>query len=493
MSVPDPNPASSAATPSRRRFSVGGPFTRGEWLALGGIVLGYLVIALLAVRRGPPLGWDEAVYSLRARDFAAGDPWGRYWDSFRAPGLPWVLSLFWGLGGHPTVFRAVVAGFGLLLVLVAWLLARHLFGPRSGLVAAAGVALSPPLLLSATQVWPDVPGAALGLAAVAVFVLASGGERSSWWMLAVVPAVAAATLLRFGAPLPIAVGLLVVAGWRRRMLLRYPGPAIVTALAATAAVVVILTLPGVTGGEASPLAAIAGFEGSSSSGFADYADLAHQVVGPAAVVLALVGVMAGFGWASRGDIDRGALWAAVIGGLATAVALALVLHGEVRYLAPAYPWLWAAGAPGLWRLIALIPGRARSVTVGAIVVALAATVVGLARERNRDAGREYGSTRAAALEIAAEAAGEPCLVVTARLPQVMWYSGCEAAVFNLGEVRWPELSGRAGFMLLVGGFPRQPEGELLAAYRAAAGERVLFLEGRRPAEVYLLEGDPAGG
>jgi len=493
MSDPTPAPALSTPMPARRPFSVGGSFTRGEWLALGAIVLGYLAIALLAVRRGPPLGWDEAVYSLRARDFATGEPWGRYWDSFRAPGLPWILSLFWGLGGQPTVSRAVVAGFGLLLVLVVWLLARHLFGPRAGLIAAAGVALSPPLLLAATQVWPDVPGAALGLAAIAVFVLATGGERSSWWMLALVPAVAAATFLRFGAPLPIAIGLLVVAGWRRRMLLRYPAPAIVAALAATAAVVVILTLPGVTGGEASPLAAIAGFEGSSSSGFADYADLAHQVVGPAAVVLALVGVAAGFGWASRGEIESGALWAAVIGGLTTAVALALVLHGEVRYLAPAYPWLWVAAAPGLQRLVALIPGRARPLTVAVTIVVLAAAAVGLARERNRDGGREYGSTREAAREIAAAAAGEPCLVVTARVPQVMWYSGCEAALFNLREVRWPDLSDRAGFMLLVGGFPRQPEGELLGAYRAAAGEKILFLEGRRPAEVYLLEGVPGGG
>lgn len=486
-------PAADSATPaaaSRRRFSVGGTFARWEWLALAGIVLGYLLIALLAVRRGPPLGWDEAVYSLRAQDFAAGEPWGRYWDSFRAPGLPWVLSLFWGLGGHPTVFRAAVAGFGLLLVLVAWLLARHLFGPGPGLIAAAGVALSPPLLLAATQVWPDIPGAALGLAAVAVFVLATGGERSSWWMLALVPAVAAATFLRFGSPLPIAIGLLVVAGWRRRMLLRHPAPAIVAALAATAAVMVILTLPALTGGKVSPLAAIAGFEGSSSTGLADYTDLADQVIGPAAVVLALVGVAAGFGWVSRGEIDRGALSTAVVAGLATATALALVLHGEVRYLAPAYPWLWVAGAPGLLRLAALIPGRARSVTVVVIVVALTAAAVGLARERNRDGGREYGSTREAALGIAAATAGEPCLVVTARLPQVMWYSGCEAAVFNLDEVRLPARPGTVTFMLLVGGFPRQPEGELLAAYRAAAGEPVLVIEGRRPAQVHLVR-EPA--
>jgi hypothetical protein len=493
---PDPPAADSAAPAAlapRRPFSVGGAFARWEWLALAGIVLGYLLVVALSIRRGPPLGWDEAVYSLRARDFAAGDPWGRYWDSFRAPGLPWVLSLFWGLGGHPTVFRAVVAGFGLLLVLVAWLLARHLFGPRAGLIAAAGVALSPPLLLAATQVWPDVPGAALGLAAVTVFVLATGGERSSWWMLTLVPGVAAATFLRFGAPLPIAIGLLVVAGWRRRMLLRYPAPAIVAALAATAAVAVILALPALTGGKASPLAAISGFEGSSSSGFADYADLAHQVVGPAAVVLALVGVAAGFGWASRGEIDRGALSAAVVAGLATAVALALVLHGEVRYLAPAYPWLWVAAAPGLQRLTALVPGRARTVTAAVLVVVLSAAAVGLARERNRDLGAETATVRRAAEEITVLADGRPCLVVASRVPQVMWYSACESTTFDLDEVRLPARPGTVTFMLWVGGDRRQPEGDLLAAYRAAAGDPVLVIEGRRPAQVHLVREPAAAG
>ena len=243
--LPDDEAPPAAA---RRRFSIGGPIGRGEWLALAGIVLVYLVVAASAIYRGPPLGWDESVYTLRARDFSAGVSPGGYWNAYRAPGLPWLGHFLWIVGREATVLRLLVAGFGLGLVVTAWLLARHLFDSRAGLIAAGGIAVTPPLVLAATQVWPDVPGAALGLVAIALFVFATGGDRPSWWMLAVIPVVGAATYLRFGAPLPIAIGLGAVAGWRWRVLLRGWAPAIVTAAGATAVVVAVLEIPSLTGG-----------------------------------------------------------------------------------------------------------------------------------------------------------------------------------------------------------------------------------------------------
>ena len=196
-------------------------------------------------------------------------------------------------------------------------------------------------------------------------------------MLAAVPAVAAATYLRYGAPLPMAIGLLGVAVWRRRALLRRPVP-------------VIADRPGggcgsghgalrarPHRGASSPLGAIAGFDRSWPSGFADYAGLAHEVVGPAVVVLALAGVVAAFGWVGTAGIDRGALVASLAIGLATAVAIAAVLHGEVRYLAPAYPWLWIAGAPGLERAVGVLPGRVRPTVAAMVALALVAGAIGL--------------------------------------------------------------------------------------------------------------------
>ena len=59
-------------------------------------------------------------------------------------------------------------------------------------------------------------------------------------------------------------------------------------------------------------------------------------------------------------------------------------------------------------------------------------------------------------------------------------------------MRLPARPGTVTFMLLIGGDRRQPEGDLLAAYRAAAGEPQLVIEGHRPAEVYRLQ-EPATG
>jgi hypothetical protein len=482
----------AAEAPSRRRFSVGGSVGRGEWLTLALITLVYLVIVVLSVRRGPPLGWDESVYALRARDFADGvGPLG-YWNEFRAPGLPWLGHLWWVEGREGVLLRLLVAGFGLGLVGVAWLLTRHLFGSTAGLVAAAGVAVTPPLLLAATQVWPDVPGTGVGLLAIALFVFSTGGERPSWWMLSVVPAVAAATYLRFGAPLPMAIGLLVVAIWRRRVLVRKIAAVAATALAATAAVVVILQVPFLTGGGSAPLGAIGGLHDGWFAGFADYARLGHQVL-PAAVVLALIGAVAAWGFAGPGDIDRGALAAATAVGLATAVAIGVVLHGEVRYLAPAYPWVWIAGAPGLERLARAIPGRAGRVAAVLVLAALAVGAVGSTRERNREASQNLLGLRRASEAIAEEAGGRPCLVVTRRLPQVMWYSGCDAWLFDRRQVRLPATADGSSFMLFYEGDPWEPQGALRAAYLAGVGEPLLTVEGYRDVVVYRLGGSSAGG
>lgn len=458
---------------------------------LAGVVLAYLLLVVAAVRRGPPLGWDEAVYALRARDFGDGVAPAGYWQDYRAPGLPWLGQWLWVAGEEGPMLRLLVAAFGLGMVGITWLLARHLFGRRPGLIAAAGVALTPPLLLAATQVWPDVPGAAIGLLAIAIFVFSTGGERPSWWMLLVAPTVGAAVYLRFGAPLPILIGLLTVGLWRRRTLLRRPGPAVVTALASTAVVVLILGVPALTGSGASPLAAIGRISGGWFEGFLDFFRLGGEVVGSAAVVLGLLGFVVAGATAGSEGLGRGAFVTAAAVGLATAVSVAVVLHGEVRYLAPAYPWLWIAGAPGLERAGRGFPRAARPVAAVVLLVALVLAGLGAIRDRDRDSNRGFSALQEAALALAEETGGEPCRVVTRRVPQVMWYSGCEAVVFDTERVRLPAPAEGDLFMLFFEGDPWEPEGPVRAAY-LSAGELLFEVEGYRDVAVYRVEAAEAG-
>jgi 4-amino-4-deoxy-L-arabinose transferase-like glycosyltransferase len=488
---PSPDPTDARSTAAPRRFWVGGPFLRSEWAVLAGVAAAYLLVVVLAVRRGPPLGWDEAVYALRGRDFAAGVDPLHYWQAYRAPGLSWLGHLVWIEGHEVPALRFLVAAFGCGLVATTWLLARHLFGRRAGLIAAAGTALTPPLLLAATQVWPDVPGACLGLLAVALFVFATGGDRPSWWILLLPAAVAAATLMRFGAPLPMVVGLAGVAFWRRRVLARGPAPVVAAAVASTAVVVLVLAVPGIMG-SATPLAAIGGLADRPFQGFVDYSARAGEVAGSAAVVVALCGLVAALAWSGRRAIDRGVVLMAATIGLATAVAIATVLHGEVRYLAPAYPWLWLAAAPGLAATAAAFPGRWDRVVAAVLALALVVAAAGAVQDRNNEAKGGLATVVAAAEVMAGQAGGGRCVVVASRVPQMAWYSGCEARSFDLERVRLPAPSRRAAFMVLVEGDPHQPEGALLEAYLAAAGEPLAVVEGLRTVTVYRV-GERAGG
>ena len=65
--------------------------------------------------------------------------------------------------------RSVVTAFGVLLIVTTWWAGRSMFGRTAGLIAAAGISISPVVLGASTQVWPDVPGAALGMVVLAFY------------------------------------------------------------------------------------------------------------------------------------------------------------------------------------------------------------------------------------------------------------------------------------------------------------------------------------
>jgi len=476
-----------------RRFSFGLRFERWEWWWILGIVAAFGIVALWLLKAGGPFGHDESVYALRARDFHDGTHPGLYWLDIRAPGLPWLGQFAWLASATPPVLRFVVVGFGVLLVAATWLVGRHLFGRTAGLAAAAGIATTPVILQSSTQFWPDVPGAALGLAALAVFLFATGSERVSWWVVGVAPLAAAATYVRYGAPIAIGAGLAVLVVWRwRSSWLRSPQMWVAGA-ATAAAVAAILLIPRFTGGSTAPLDAIGGRTKDWFQGFVDYVRQAGDLIGNPAGVLLVVGVVVAIVLAVRGGLDRPTVIATGAVAVVTLVPIAVLLHGELRYLSPVWPWVWILAGAGLVPLVEMVPGALAPAVAGAVAAALlvgAADDGGAVNEFNKD---EFTQVKQAALQIRADAAGRECGVVTGFLPQMEWYSECTARGFpaSADELPGPALRGDdAIYIVYVQQGKRQPGGQLERDLREQS-EVLTVVEGRREVEV-LVWRDRAG-
>ncbi len=475
---------------------------RTEWISLGVILAAYLAISLQIIREGATLGHDEAVYSLRARSFRDGSDPTSYWLAYRAPGLPFVLQVAWLVSPTEPFLRLVVVGFGALLVTTTWLIGRSLFGATAGLIAAGGMALSPVILMSGTQVWPDVPGAALGLLAVGIFLWAASGDRVAWWAVLAGPVAMAATYFRFGAPMPMAVGFTAVALLRWRSVLQSKVTTTATAAAVALGVGLVLFVPATTGATTSPYTAVSeqAFRYGWSAGFIDYFQQAGTLLGGIVGGLLVFGVVVAAILATQRTVERPAVIAVLCAAAGSFVWIALSLTGELRYLSPVYPWLWIAAGSGLgWIVARLSP----SVTLAAAVIVVAIGglgALGFLGERIDASARNVlnnaGQNVERASRIIAEENGDgPCSVLTAYVPNVGWYSGCFARGFNLNRVvvddaRFP--ADGPAYMLIGNLTKRQPEGELLEAYIAET-EGLAFAIGDpqlgagRYIEVYLIQ------
>jgi hypothetical protein len=456
------------------------PITRRELLILGAILAGFGVLAILVIREGSPLGWDEAVYSLRARDFAEAREAGDYWASYRAPGLPFLLQVAWWFEPTEPYLRLVVTGFGFLAVVATWALGRILFRPSVGLVAAGGLALTPTILASSTQVWPDVPGAALGLSAVAVFAWAAAGERVRWWAVAAAPIATLATLVRFGAPNAVAIGLTGIALMRWDVVWRSRPVVAATAGLTALGVGIVLLVPGVTGATSSPYSLVSdqAFKYAWNRGFTDFGKQLGFLAGGMIGAVMVLGVAAALFVAARGGVPSRPIWTAAGIGAVNALWVAISINGEVRYLSPAFPWIWITAAAGVVWLAGLLP-RELAVTAAVLVVGISAIAAAGYWERSvaatvfSDSNRTGRAIKAASLRIQDDAGAEACGVVVSYEPVVEWYSECETSRFDLDtvDVDDPDFpSGGPVFMLLAEDWRRQPEGDVLAGYLEIAGE-----------------------
>ncbi len=410
------------------------PIMRWEVAALVGAMAVVVVVGVIAIGRGAPLLWDEAVYSLRVRDLVGPPVRGDYWIEVRAPGLPVLLSvvgLLPGsdalLSGDAVALRSLCLGFAVVGVAVTWGIARMLIGPRAAAVAAWLLAIAPGWHESSWQVMPDIPGAVLALAAMAVILSAARDGRLSWWALLAAPLCGAATLVRYGAPLLIgpAVVAALLLRWDAVRTSKVRGLAVLASTALAAGVVWFV--PTVTGSSRAPVLIFAGRQDDKAvpalQSAADFATRLFQAVGPVFGPLVVVGGGLALVAALRYRALRGPVIACTLIPLSI---LLLMLFGiaqyNVRYLAPALPFLAILAAAGLVRLAD--PPTSPAALALATVIGLAGVGVAAdtAIDRTDELHRRFAPVRAAYGHITRTTA-PPCVVLDHN-PTAEWYTGC---------------------------------------------------------------------
>jgi 4-amino-4-deoxy-L-arabinose transferase-like glycosyltransferase len=446
---------------------------RWELLTLLGILGVYGLVALKLVAEGAPLGHDEAVYALKSRQMHLGGTSLWYWNDYRAPGLPLLLQGTWLIRGTEPFLRMTVWGFGALGVTLTWLLGRTLLDRGAGLMAAAGLALASPWLSSSTTIWPDVPGAVLGLGAIAIILFATEGERASWWVLAAGPLAILAVLVRYGALAPMGVGALAVMIWRRRTVLRSLPQFVALGTMVAAGSLLILTVPAVVGATTSPWSSIRLLQAQNefpiTQGIRDYIRQADFIVGGYVGLLFTIGLGLAALYAIR-EPDRRQPWLFLMSiTAATTVILAIILHGEYRYLAPVYPLAWIIAGWGLVETGRHMPKEAVWLVGGLLALLLPINAVSHAGTQTDLLSERFEDIRVVSRDINPVHGYEECGIITSYVPQVAWYTECVIRQFEEVPVLTSPFfaNSQADYMLLVTGGKRQPEGDSLAAYMAA--------------------------
>ncbi|MCK6447094.1 MAG: glycosyltransferase family 39 protein [Planctomycetes bacterium] len=170
---------------------------------------------------------DERSYDAWAREIAGGE-WLGHEIFFQEPLYPYALAvLYAAVDGSPTVerewARRVHVGLGVLTVFLVARLARRLFGPGAGLVAATFVALHGPALWFPVLLLKEnlfLPLAA-GFAWLLSFAAESNARRAAWFAVGALGALGALlrgnmlVLLPWFTLTPFVVGWFGERAWRR--------------------------------------------------------------------------------------------------------------------------------------------------------------------------------------------------------------------------------------------------------------------------------------
>ena len=125
------------------------------------IVLGVVAVLVLRLMNMNEFGFnsDEAVYGGQAAALAGVDGFAEKFSVFRAHPLlfQWTLSFFYSITFIDVIGRYVAAGFGLLTIPATYLAGKKLFDHRTGLLAAAFLAVVPYHVVVSRQTLLEAP------------------------------------------------------------------------------------------------------------------------------------------------------------------------------------------------------------------------------------------------------------------------------------------------------------------------------------------------
>lgn len=472
--------------------------------ALSLIVMAFVAAVASGVAINTAFGFDESVYAVLSRHWASGTP-ASGWALHRPPALSIIGILPSLISNTPEwAFRAVGMAFGIGTVVATWWLGRTAFGTVAGILAAAAVASSAQVQLESGVFLTDVPSTCLLLVITTLLmgVLTPGEHlRRVLWL---VPLAALAFYLRYGALLALAslaVGFAVV--WS-------PRPAELRAAGAAGAAFVALLVPhmviataelgspwAIVAGASAAGASAPGAQGPSGISIASYAawfpwrpvgpfGAALVVIGGVSIVATVVRLFRTHGWMAASVRDRVRCAIGISAALQLAV-LGSVIHPEPRYVLFPMILLTVAGADVAARAV-----TTRTAVLGAAAVVAAALALAawgsLGELRQRAAYWDW--TRDAAQYIASRTDGD-CSVMTADVPIVSWYSGCQAVGFpsSLDADPLAATTGRHRFLVIREDGLFQPPPDILdERYLARARDEVRFPDGfgRLAARVFTL-------
>jgi 4-amino-4-deoxy-L-arabinose transferase-like glycosyltransferase len=384
-------------------------------------VAAWLAVAIVALAFGPPLGHDEAAFSVAAR--GDGPPW-----LYRSTGVIAVAHVGVLLGGADWAMRLASAVLGLGVVIGAFAVGRAAFDERAGAWAAAVIAGAHPMVLRSAEVIGDLPATACMLVGIAVMIeelRRDGGPR--WRIVGAAPAFAAAFYFRYGSAPVIALagGAAAVLWWRS--LARRPLPVL-----AAAALFVAMLAPHALHSLEATGSLFGVLEVSARMPRREYVGeglVTYVTSNPFRFYGGLVApvMIAGLAGVVRRP-SRPAIFLAVVA-LGQIVAIGLQSHAQPRYVYVATALLVVLGVDAIARFANDRNFGGRRFALALVTLAWLAIAVAMV-PYTRWLARERGSIVAASEVVRRAAEGNPCVVAARVVTQLMWYTGCEGYLYK---------------------------------------------------------------